>query len=183
MRDDIHKKVPRPPSVQKWVKRAVNDADREHGRSLPALDDAIADTCRRGISQAFRRNLLRELRASPNLFGPIENVNSPRDLGSVGGHLEAEFLSETKRLLACGHSIDSAPVSALAGVLRARVQADIRAATPVLLATLDPKARIILDRMHRDAAAVDCEKHARTVLSQESVSQTRQRVDADEDML
>src|SRR5258705_10593674 len=109
MRDDIHKKVPRPYRVQQWVKRAVNDADRESGRSVPALDDAIADTCRREISEPFRRALLRELKTTPGLLIPLANVSSPRDLGSIGGHLEAEVLSETKRLLACGHSIEAAP--------------------------------------------------------------------------
>src|SRR5437868_9485260 len=101
MRDDIHKKVPRPYHVQQWVKRAINDADREHGRSLLALENAIADACQREISGPFRRALVKALQA-PGLFGPLGDVYSPRYLGSIGGHLEGEILSETKRLLACG---------------------------------------------------------------------------------
>jgi hypothetical protein len=186
MRDDIHKKVPRPYRVQQWVKRAVNDADRENGRSLPALDAAISDACRREISEAFRRGLIRELQNTPGLLVPLANVMSPRDLGSIGGHLEAEVLSETKRLLASGHSIDSAPIAALASALNARVQADIRATAPVLLATQDPKAAVVLNQMRQDARSADCEMHARNLLSsmdRVSSRPTRESVSADEDML
>jgi hypothetical protein len=186
MRDDIHKKVPRPYRVQQWVKRAVNDADRENGRSLPALDAAIADTSRREISEAFRRGLIRELQNTPGLLIPLANVMSPRDLGSIGGHLEAEVLSETKRLLASGHSIENAPIAALASALNARVQADIRATAPVLLATQDPKAAVVLNQMRQDARSADCEMHARNLLSsmdRVSSRPTRQSVSADEDML
>jgi hypothetical protein len=139
MRDDIHKKVPRPYRVQKWVKCAINDADREHGRSLSALDDAIVDACRREISDAFRRELVKALQA-PGLFGPLGNVHSPRDLGSIGGHLEGEILSETKRLLACGHAPSTAAQAALAGVLKARVEADIRATAPSAAWHAGPKS-------------------------------------------
>jgi hypothetical protein len=186
MRDDIHKKVPRPYRVQQWVKRAVNDADRKNGRSLPALDATIADTCRREISEAFRRGLIRELQNTPGLLVPLANIMSPRDLDSIGGHLEAEVLSETKRLLASGHSIDSAPIAALTSALNARVQADIRATAPVLLATQDPKAAVVLNQMRQDARSADCEKHARNLLSSTdriSSRPTRQSVSADEDML
>jgi len=184
MRDDIHKKVPLAGRVQQWVKLAVNDADRENGRSLPALDEAIDDTCRREISEALRRGILRALQAS-ELFGPLGDVHSPRDLGSRGGHLERELLSETKRLLECGHSRDSAAIDALAGVLRARVQAYIRAVAPALHATQEPKAHIVLDQMHRDAAAADYHAHARAILGDETRADklVRPRVDADENML
>lgn len=183
MRDDIHKKVPRPYRVQQWVKRAVNDADREHGRSLPALDGAIVDTCRREISDVFRRKLMSALRA-PGLLGPLGDVHSPRDLGCVGGHLEAQILSETKRLLACGSSPDTAAQAAIAGLLKARVEADIRATAPVLLGTQDPKARSVLEHMRGDASSADYGKHARNVLaSDRALRSTPPRVDADENLL
>jgi hypothetical protein len=183
MRDDIHKKVPRTNRVRQWVKLAVNDADREQGRSLLALDDAIADGCRREISAAFRRALVKTLQYS--LFGTLEHVHSARDLGSLGGHMEAEILSETKRLLACGHSRDTAAEAGLASVLKSRVEADIRATEPVLLGTKASKARIVLQQMRRDALAANYERHARSVLANERrvARSARPHVDADENML
>jgi hypothetical protein len=184
MRDDIHKKVPRPCRIQQWVKRAINDADREHGRSLSALADAIADTCQREISPAFRRELVKAVQA-PGLFGPLGDVDSPRDLGSMGGHLEGEILSETKRLLAGGHERDTAAQAALAGVLRARVEADIRATAPVLLATQDPKARVVLEHMRGDAAATNYDLHALNVLANAPrvAPSAGSGLDADENLL
>lgn len=183
MRDDIHKKVPRPRSVQRWVKRAINDADREHGRSLIALEDAIADTCRREISNDFRRGLLRRLR-EPGLLAPLGDVHSPRDLGSTGGHLENDILSDAKRFLASGLSPERSTEAALAGALKRRVESDIRATAPVLIGTKDPKARAVLEQMRRDATSADYQKHVRLVLGTESQAARpiRSNLDPDEDM-
>lgn len=184
MRDDIHKKVPRPYRVQQWVKRAVNDADRLNGRSLAALDDAIRDACNREISDAFRRGLLQALASPPGLFGPLGDVSSARDLGSRGGHLEAEILSETKRLIARGGPIDTVAVAALTGIIEARVQADIRAAAPVLLATRDRKAWAVVNQMKADAGMADCAEHARNVFAglRTVVRPSLPQITADEDL-
>src|SRR3546814_11636917 len=71
MRDDIHKKVPRPPAVQKWVRNAVNDADRAADRSFGALGDAILDFVKREISSKFVAALCHELSKPAELFQPL----------------------------------------------------------------------------------------------------------------
>ena len=185
MRDDIHKQVPRPRWVQQWVKRAVNDADRLNGRSLDALNDSIRQTCSHEISAEFRNKFLQELAEPAGLFGPLGNIRSPRDLGSPGGHLEAEVLSEAKRLLARGHSTDTVGVMALASVLETRVQADIRAASPVLLGTRDRKAWLVVNQMQADAGMVDCTDHARAALTpatRNAGRPTQPRITPDEDL-
>lgn len=164
MRDDIHKRVPRPHWVQNWVKRAVNNADRLSGRSLDALNDSIRTTCQKEISETFRQGLVAALNSPPGLFGTLGDVSTPRDLGSRGGHLEAEVLSETKRLLARGHSLTTVAEAAVTSVLEARVQSDIRAVAPVLLGTRDRKAWLVVNHMQADAETADCAAHARAFM-------------------
>ncbi len=151
MRDDIHKKVPRPPQVQKWVKRSINDADRQNGRSLDALNDAIDDMRKREISSAFLRGMIREVSATPNLFGPLGHVETARDVGGRGGHLESEIFSETKRMIAGGQKPEAAFQTATADALRGRVLADIRLTEPVLLGTRDAKAAVVIAHMKIEA--------------------------------
>jgi hypothetical protein len=102
VRDDIHKKVPRPAAVQTWIRRSINDADRLNDRSLQALNDAIIDTWKREISPSFLRGLQKEI---TGLFRTLDNVESPRDVGGRGGHWEYEILSETKRFVAAGQPL------------------------------------------------------------------------------
>lgn len=155
MRDDLHKKVPRPPKVQTWVKRCLNDADRFSGRSGAALHDAIHDTCNRDISSSFRKNLAEKVSAPTGLFSPLEGINSPRDLGSPGSHLESEVLCRTKRLLEAGVEAKLAVAKAYESALKVSVDADIRATAPVFAAERLSDATAILKHMRSDAAGVD----------------------------
>lgn len=154
MRDDIHKKVPRPPSIQRWVRMAVNDADRLADRPFEALRTAQADTCRREISPAFVRELTHVLNASPGLFGYLDSAMTPRDLSGRGGPAEMEILSEAKRLVACGMSPSSVAHSAIASTMRNRAEADIRA-TAAVLPRGDAKTPVVLDAMRENARRVD----------------------------
>ena len=94
-------------------------------------------------------------------------------------------LSEAKRLLARGHSTDTVGVMALASVLETRVQADIRAASPVLLGTRDRKAWLVVNQMQADAGMVDCTDHARAALTpatRNAGRPTQPRITPDEDL-
>jgi hypothetical protein len=186
MRDDIHKKVPRPYRVQQWVKRSVNDADRLNGRALEALNDAIRDYCNREISPSFRLGMKRKLESAPSLFGPLSDVDSPRDVGGRGGPLEADALSETKRLIASGQAPQVAFEQAVARVCQERVQADIRATEPALLKTRDPKAKTVLSHMQGDASKAAYAEIAREVCdggSRVPQNRAQRKLSADEDLL
>src|SRR3546814_20109556 len=100
MRDDIHKKVPRPPAVQKWVRNAVNDADRAADRSFGALGDAILDFVKREISSKFVAALCHELSKPPELFQPLLDATSPRYLNWRCWPVECELLPSAKRRIA-----------------------------------------------------------------------------------
>lgn len=154
MRDDIHKRVPRPPCVQRWVKLSVNDADRANGRSIEALRASIQNTCGREISSSFLQGIRAELSGASGMFKPLEMAGSARQVGGRGGHLETEVFNEVKRLLGRGDRGDGALVNALAGALENRCQADIRA-TQAVLPPRDPKTGIVLRQMRKDAANVN----------------------------
>ena len=130
MRDDIHKSVPRPPAIQRWVRFNVNDADRLAGRGVGALEDAMGDTCRRELGPDFVRGLIKALTAPTQLFGTLDDAASPRDLGGRGGPTEWEVLTEAKRLSASGTRPEAVAQAAIAAVMKSRVEADIRVSAP-----------------------------------------------------
>ncbi len=154
MRDDIHKKVPRPPSIQRWVRLSVSDADRLAGRPFDALNRAQLDACRREIAPAFIREFVAELNSTPGLFGHLASAHSPRDLGGQGGPLEMDILSEAKRLVAMRLPPMTVAALAIANVMELRAQADIRAAAAVF-PVRDPKSVVVLNSMRDDVRRAD----------------------------
>jgi hypothetical protein len=151
MRDDIHKRVPRPPKVQRWVKLALREADRLADRTAGALEDAVHDACKSEISGGLLRGLLRYMNMDQSdLFGALGGVQSPRELGGDGSPMERTILSDCQRLTASGRSLREAAQEAIADALRERSHADIRAAEPVLLPTRDPEAYRAIDQMKAD---------------------------------
>jgi len=186
MRDDIHKRVARPPSIQRWVRMTVSDADRLSGRAAMALDEAMRDNCRREISAAFIREATRLLNEEPGFFSPLHLVRSSRDLSGSGEPLERQVLNEAKRLCAIGGVVSAQILEiAIANSLHSRNQADIRA-TAAVLPVRDTKSTVVLSHMQSDASAADARAIAREVCENGRVAapaRGRQRLDADEDLL
>jgi hypothetical protein len=166
MRDDIHKKVPRPPAVQRWVRSTHNDADRQTGRAFDAFVECQRDTGRRDFSPTFVRNLVDQCARPNNLLGPLSDVLTPRDLGGRGGPAEMETLSEAKRLLASGMASQDVPRAAIQSVLENRAQADIRA-TEAVLPPRDRKTPVMLASMNADASRADYRAIAESVCNGE----------------
>lgn len=184
MRDDIHKRVPKPPAVQKWVRLSVNDADRRTDRPFDALQDAMRDTCRRELSPTFVGALVQALNAPAELFGHLNDAASPRDLGGRGGTAEWEVLSEAKRLIAKGTQPQLTAHAAIASVMKTRVDADIRV-TAAVFPRRDIKTPVVLDSMKADARRVDFHAFADSVCNgqvYEPRSRARPAIDLDGDM-
>lgn len=156
MRDDIHKRVPRPPKVQRWVQLALREADRLSGRSLEALEDAARHTARTEISGSFLRGLGQLMENNPSdLFGALGGIQSPREIGGRGSDMERRILGDCQRAALSSTPPQDAIVQAIADALRDSSHADIRAAEPVLLPTRDPEARRAIDQMKLDARVLD----------------------------
>jgi hypothetical protein len=119
MRDDIHKSVPRPPKVQRWVKRAARESDRLAGRSAAALQEALAEMS------------MREIRSS--LMAQVE-LGQAEMFGWGGTPIERQLYSDFERLAATGANRKEALCAALAGVLESRAESDTsRRASPSCL--------------------------------------------------
>ncbi len=186
MRDDIHRSVPRPPKVQQWVKCALREADRVTGRSVEALIVAMDDARKREVSPGFLNGVRAHLQGLPDLFGPLDGVAHPRDVGGTGGQLEVDMLSCVQRRVAEGQPLQEAITQGFSEALSARNDADIRAAEPVLLGSDDPRARSGIGQMRKDAASIDYLGHAESLLKLQpgaSVNQPAHRLSADEDLL
>lgn len=168
MRDDIHKYVPRPPAVRRWVQHCVSDADCLNGRSLEALNDSMRDACARELPSKFIRGMQGELSGQSGLFAPLETVTSIRQVGGSGRPLEVEVLSEARRLLALGAPGERVLIDAIAVALAGRCEADIRATKPVLPAN-DRKTPLVLNQMRDDVARVDFLAHAESLCALHSV--------------
>lgn len=179
MRDDIHKKVPRPRSVQTWVRLTQNDADRGVGRPFEAFVECQRDSARRELSKTFVQNLVEQCSRAKTLLGPLGDVISPRDLGGRGGPAEMEVLSEAKRLIANGAGADT-PRLAIQTFLEGRAQADIRA-TAAVLPPRDRKTPVMLESMHADAARADYRGIAGSVCSGEVYERRGKRAGLDID--
>jgi hypothetical protein len=167
MRDDIHKYVPRPPAVRRWIQRCVSDAERRNGRSFAALSDLVGDACASELPRKFIEGMQRELSGGSGLFSALETVTSIRQVGGNGRPLELEVLSETQRQLALGTSPESALVEAITVALDGRCQADIRATKPVLPVN-DRKTPVVLAQMRDDAARFDFRGHAEALCAGQS---------------
>ncbi len=179
MRDDIHKKVPRPRSVQNWVRLTQNDADRGAGRPYDAFVECQRDSARRELSKTFVQNLIEQCSRAATLLGPLGDVVSPRDLGGRGGPAEMEVLSEAKRLIAGGARAD-APLMAIQNFMEGRAQADIRA-TAAVLPPRDKKTPVMLESMHADAARANYRSLAESVCSGEVYERRGKRTSLDVD--
>ena len=179
MRDDIHKTVPRPRSVQNWVRLTQNDADRGAGRPYDAFIECQRDSARRELSKTFVQNLNEQSARAATLLGPLGDVVSPRDLGGRGGPAEMEVLTETKRLIAGGFGA-AAPRMAIQNFMEGRAQADIRA-TAAVLPPRDRKTPVMLESMHADAARADYRSIAESVCSGEVYERRGKRAALDID--
>jgi hypothetical protein len=186
MRDDIHKSVLRPAKVQQWVKCSLREADRVTGRSVEALAVAMDDACKREISAGFLNGIKAHLQGLPDLFGPLDGVAHPRDVGGTGGQLEVDMLSCVQRRVAEGQPLRDATTQGFSEALSARNDADIRAAEPVLLGSDDPRARSGIGQMRKDAASIDYLGHAESLLELQpgpNINGPAHRLSADEDLL
>jgi hypothetical protein len=184
MRDDIHKSVPRPSAVQRWVRLSVNDADRVADRPFDGLQNAMRDACRREIKPDFVRELNKALNGPAQLFGLLSDVGSPRDLNGRGGPAEWEILGEAKRLCAKGVKPSDITQAAIASVMRNRIEADIRV-TEAVLPRFDRKTPIVLDSMRSDAKRTDFSTFAESVCNGQAyeVRKPDRSLDLDGDML
>ncbi|NJM36317.1 MAG: hypothetical protein HC850_18300 [Rhodomicrobium sp.] len=182
MRDDIHKSVPRPREVQRWVKHATREADRLAGRSRAGLEDAVRLVCNRELSDRFIDSLRdRVLDGTGDLFGVIAGVRNPRELGGTGSHVERQVLSDCQRVVAEGRSGQEALTDALANVLTERSRADVRAAEPVLL---PEGGRHVIAQMNEDIRAVDYRAIAAERYGfKEGPDRNNNSISADEDLL
>ncbi len=185
MRDDIHKRVPRPRKVQRWVQFALREADRLNGRTLGALEDAQREVSRQEISDSFLRGLRRQAESeTTDLFGLLGGVQSPRDIGGAGGPVERFILAECQRAVASGRELRDALPDALADALKERARADIRAAEPVLLPTQETEAFKAIEQMKEDVERVNLRAIARERLGlAEREPRAIATVSADEDLL
>jgi hypothetical protein len=155
MRDDIHKRVPRPPKVRLWVKRALREADRVCGRTRAALGDVVREALGE-ISSGFLAGVRRYMTAAQDdLFGALGGVSSPRELGGSGSPMERAILVDCQRAVAGGKTLDEALTGGMAEALKERSLADIRAAEPVLLPTRDPEAIRAIAQMKADVESFD----------------------------
>ncbi|MER8446556.1 hypothetical protein NKH52_25540 [Mesorhizobium sp. M1066] len=154
MRDDIHKEVPRPAKIQKWIKLCLRPADRNTGRTVDALSDALRDAFRQEVTSGFRNGIVAALEGLPSLFSPLELVDHPKDLGGIGSVMECNILNCIKRRVAEGEDLRNAIWNAGIEMAASRVDSDIRCAEPILLA--DSKSnRHGIAQMQNDAADVD----------------------------
>lgn len=183
MRDDIHKTVPRPPAVQRWIRLAVNDADRLADRGFDGLQMAMRDTCRRELSPSFVQELHKALSGPSGLFGHLSDAASPRDLQGRGGPVEWEVLSEAKRLVAVGAQPQSVAQRAIETAMRNRADADIRV-TAAVLPRRDKKTPVVLESMKSDASRMDYRALAESVCSGQVYEPVRRhgRLDLDADL-
>ncbi|MEO1029178.1 MAG: hypothetical protein AAFX02_09005 [Pseudomonadota bacterium] len=177
MRDDIHKKVPRPRKTQEWVKHALREADRVAGRSLKSLEASLDDACERELSPGFRLGVDRLLNGLPNLYGEFEEIESPRAIGGIGGPLEDEYLNEAQRAFKAGAPLEEALQEGLAKALRNRTEGDIRATEPVLAGSDDPDAKQGIEQMKRDAQHVDYSQAAKRSLNGEGSNSDKRNSD------
>ena len=183
MRDDIHKRVRRPPAVRRWLKYALRPADRRQGRSQEALEDAVRQVCRREVSDRFLEGLKeRVLGGRADLFGAIASVQSPRELGGSGSPLERQVLSDCQRAISAGVAGREALIVALAKPLVERSRADVRAAEPVLV---PEGGRHGITQMNADIAALNYRGIAaeRLGLAESAERKTVGIISADEDLL
>jgi hypothetical protein len=180
MRDDIHKKVPRPREVQSWVKSATRAADRETGKTMEKLETSVRYAARE-LGARFVEGLKGRLAdGGGDLFG-LSGVQSPRELGGSGSTLERQVLSDCQRRIASGDAAADAIHGAIEDALRDRSCADIRAAEPVLLPEGGRKA---IDQMKKDVAGLNYGKLATDVIGGERrVTVGRVPLSADEDLL
>lgn len=155
MRDDIHKRVPRPPKVQRWVKYALREPDRLSGRSGLALEAASREVCKE-IPGSFLRELRKVIESDKSdLFSALEGISSPRDIGGSGSAIERRILGDCQRAAASGSATNDIILGAVASALKDRSLADIRAAEPVLLPTREHEARNAINQMRVDVGALD----------------------------
>jgi hypothetical protein len=140
MRDDIHKRVPRPPRVQRWVKYAARESDRLAGRSAQALKEVLVEVA------------TRDIRAS--LFNQLQQGQAEMFTAGAAS-TERQIRQDFDRLVATGCERDEALSRAVAWTLQRRAQAELRAAEPVLLACNDKEARECLIQLRRDVANLD----------------------------
>lgn len=160
MRDDIHKRVPKPAVVQAWVKAARRQAEGVANNSMERLEKSVRQATRE-ISQRFLEGLRRRMVGTDSeLFG-LAGVQTPRELGGSGSLLERQLLTECQATDRAGGTTDDQLCGAVANVLRDRALADIRAAEPVLLPV---GGRYVIDHMRGDLAALGFEQIAREVL-------------------
>lgn len=187
MRDDLHKSVPRRRNVQRWVRYALREADRIVGRSQKALDDVVRSVATQEISTGFRAGLIAHVHPdAPSLFGPLDGVRCPRDIGGTGGPIEQQILTDSQRAIADGTPPMTAVKDAMVNALKDRVHADIRAAEPVLLGSHDPEAPVALAQMRKDADAVDYEAVTTSVIDPDagrSFARPEEKLSPDEDLL
>lgn len=185
MRDDIHKRVPRPRKVQRWVQLALREADRLSGRTVGALEDAVREVARQEISDGFLRGLRRHAESdTTDLFGILGGAQGPRDLGGEGGPMERAILTDCQRTAAAGRDLKEAMIEAVGYALQERSRANIRAAEPVLLPTREPDAFNAIDQMKSDIGRVDYRAIARERLGlAERQPRAESTLSADEDLL
>lgn len=186
MRDDIHKKVPRPRKTQEWVKHALRQADRVVGRSLQFLDESLDDACKRELSSGFKAGIDSLLNGLPDLYGDFDKIESPRAIGGDGGPLEDDCLAEAQRAFKDGAPLREALEEGLAKALKNRAEGDIRATEPVLAGSDDPDAKQGIEQMKRDANNADYAQAAKRALNSDQPivkNKSDGRVSPDENLL
>lgn len=184
MRDDIHKRVPRPPKIRRWVQYALREPDRLSGRSGLALEAASREVCKE-ISRSFLRRLQKIIESDKSdLFNAVGGISSPRDIGGSGSAIERRILGDCQRAATSGSATNDIILGAVANALKDRSFADIRAAEPVLLPTRDQEARNAINQMRVDVGALDYRRIAAEHMGlQQRAPRVSTSISPDEDLL
>ena len=159
MRDDILKRVPVPPAMRTWARRASREADSHNGRSRVALENALHAECSRDISSDFRKDLRRlcDILARPTLSkDPMSWIrNRPGGGGLLEHHVRNKLLQILQRGLVGTRDLHSRIRDFMVHALRDRIEGYIRAFEVLSHPDRDPKARRMIDQMRGDLASVD----------------------------
>lgn len=182
MRDDLHKRVPAPPKIQRWVRLACRPADRD--RSADALQEAATDFAQHELSKAFIANLRSQISSGVRgLFEPLPDAASVSDIGGKGTALEQSVLSATKRLISEGFDYNGVFDRALAESVDDRVDAHLRAAEAVLRGERDRQALTVIRQLRSDRTRLDVNSVVTSVVSRQQRGTPSSRLSPDENLL
>jgi hypothetical protein len=149
------------------------------------MNEAILDTANRELSRPLLRKIQDRLTGGvQDLFGRLDSVSDPREIGGKGTPLECSVLDTAKRLLSEKAEPTSVLNQAIGEALIERLDAHIRAAEVVLRGSDDAQALAGIGQMQTDRALLEIDKLTHSVLNENGPARpSRHKLSPDENLL